>query len=65
MVDADDFDVWRAHFGEMASSGAVLGEAPVPEPTSMLLAMLGLAGMFVRVRLRSVIPPQELSKVPS
>jgi hypothetical protein len=41
VVTAVDYDVWRAHFGEVAS-GASLPGAGVPEPCSFALAVVGL-----------------------
>lgn len=50
----DDYDVWRAHFGQTAGSGAILGSssnAAVPEPASV--ALLAIAcGMLHFVRCR-------------
>ena len=38
----DDYDVWRAHFGETGGSGPLF-HASVPEPTSSLLLILATA----------------------
>jgi len=42
-----DYELWRAHFGETMASGSVTG--PVPEPTTLLLALLGLAAVPLRM----------------
>jgi hypothetical protein len=39
-----DFDVWRAHFGQNAGSGAAGLNTAVPEPTSLGLAAFGILG---------------------
>lgn len=49
------YNTWRAHYGATSGSGAGLSSqsAAVPEPTSLLLAVLPLAGMiFGRRRAR-------------
>ena len=43
-VDESDFDYWKAHYGESAGSGALVG-APVPEPSTLLLAALAACAM--------------------
>jgi T5SS/PEP-CTERM-associated repeat protein len=43
-----DYDVWRAHFGENSGSGtsrARTSSAAVPEPTGVLLGILGIVGL--------------------
>jgi hypothetical protein len=45
-VDAADYDLWKLHFGEMAGSGGLAGGA-VPEPTSLVLLMLGLTSLAI------------------
>jgi hypothetical protein len=49
-IDSGDYDLWRAHFGQMAGSGS-LNNSSVPEPSAMLLTMLMATGM-VGARLR-------------
>ena len=42
-----DYDVWQAHFGEVAGSGSELGgHAAVPEPAAVVLMLCGVAGIF-------------------
>jgi endonuclease/exonuclease/phosphatase family metal-dependent hydrolase len=50
-VDADDYAVWKAHFGEMLAGGGAgtAGSAAVPEPASALLLLVG--GCLVVARL--------------
>jgi PEP-CTERM motif-containing protein len=53
IVDAGDFDVWRAHFGQTASgSGSNLNASnAVPEPSSLVLLLAALfVGTFRRRR---------------
>jgi hypothetical protein len=46
-----DYDVWRAHFGQTASSGAgVRANAAVPEPTTLVLLLVGILAMNSRRR---------------
>jgi hypothetical protein len=46
----DDYNTWRAHFGETIGSGAGAGFANsnVPEPTGWLMLLFGIATMFCR-----------------
>jgi hypothetical protein len=44
-TDASDFTVWRSHFGQMAGSG-VGASAAVPEPTTLVLLLMGALGLF-------------------
>jgi hypothetical protein len=41
-VDASDYDAWRAKFGNTSGSGSLNGAA-VPEPTAMVLVVIGIA----------------------
>ncbi len=43
-VDESDFAYWKAHYGESAGSGALVGAA-VPEPSTLLLAALAACAM--------------------
>lgn len=52
-IDSADFDVWRAHFGQTAAAGASQF-APVPEPSSLILVLLGLSVLCTRSRHTSV-----------
>lgn len=42
VVDESDFLSWRDHFGESLGSGAGAGQAAVPEPSAVVLLLLGL-----------------------
>ncbi len=43
VIDEADYEVWRANFGRTVSSGSAAGGgAAVPEPTSAVLALMGL-----------------------
>jgi hypothetical protein len=44
-VQQADYDFWRANFGAGSGSGAALGAGAVPEPTSLGLLLLGIAGI--------------------
>ena len=47
-VVRNDYLMWRYHFGQSTASGS--GADPVPEPTTLLLALLALAAAPLRVR---------------
>jgi fibronectin-binding autotransporter adhesin len=52
-VTALDYDDWRAHFGNTSGSGSGLGSSSaVPEPTSALLALFGVAALIINSRKR-------------
>jgi hypothetical protein len=48
-VDAADYDAWRARFGNTSGAGAGQGGA-VPEPTSILLVLAGVASLLTSRR---------------
>jgi hypothetical protein len=43
-----DYQMWKINFGQSTASGS--GADPVPEPTTLLLALLALAAVPLRVR---------------
>jgi hypothetical protein len=44
-----DYDLWRAHFGQTAGSGAgTAANSAVPEPATRVLLMFAVAGWCVR-----------------
>jgi hypothetical protein len=51
----DDYNAWRAQFGETAGNGSLLGTA-VPEPTGTWLLLLGAAVLTMRERCRDCRP---------
>ena len=45
----NDFNTWRAHFGQTASSGSVAAaNATIPEPATLVLLTLAVAGWCLR-----------------
>ncbi len=47
----NDYNVWRAHFGQTAGSGAGAGtNAAVPEPATLSLLIVGILAMSSRRR---------------
>ena len=51
IIDAGDFEVWRADCGQTAGSGAGVSPcAAVPEPASALLLLVGMLAMCSRHR---------------
>ncbi len=42
-----DYDLWKTHFGKTTASGS--GADHIPEPTTLLLALLALAAVPLRV----------------
>jgi hypothetical protein len=51
-IDQDQYDQWRAHFGEPSgaatgAAGAVTQQAAVPEPLSAVLMLLASASLAV------------------
>jgi hypothetical protein len=52
-VDSTDYDAWRANFGKPGSgSGTGLNAGQVPEPTAVVLMLLGLVAAFSSRRQR-------------
>jgi hypothetical protein len=47
----NDYDVWRAHFGEHAGSGTgAIASATVPEPATLVMLLAGVPAIFSRRR---------------
>jgi len=47
-VDASDYDAWRARFGNTSGSGSSLvASAAVPEPASLCLMLMAMAGGYL------------------
>lgn len=44
----DDYDAWRARFGNPAGSGSLLAGGAVPEPSSIGLLLIGMISAFSR-----------------
>jgi hypothetical protein len=49
-VQASDYDYWRSRFGATSGSGSGLGSAAVPEPTTAVLLLMGLAAFGCKRR---------------
>jgi len=46
VVDESDFTYWRDNFGAVLGAGAGSGSAAIPEPGSLVLAVLAVAGLL-------------------
>ena len=44
-VDASDYDFWKAHFGASGAGASVVGGGAVPEPSTLVLALVGVIGV--------------------
>jgi len=51
-ISQDDYNSWKAHFGETGGAGSLAGSGVVPEPTAAMLALLALAGVAAATRRR-------------
>jgi hypothetical protein len=47
-VDEADYQAWKDNFGMTSGSGGAAGESPVPEPTAIVLLLIGLATLIGR-----------------
>jgi pectinesterase len=47
VVDAEDYEAWKANFGAVADAGSA-AVSVVPEPSGMLLVLMGIAGEAAR-----------------
>jgi hypothetical protein len=47
-VDQGDYTVWRTNFGRTAGTGSGLGAGGVPEPTAVVLMLIGALGLAIR-----------------
>jgi hypothetical protein len=46
-----DYDLWRAHFGQVTAGGAgTLANATVPEPATLVTLLIGILAMYSRRR---------------
>jgi T5SS/PEP-CTERM-associated repeat protein len=51
LVDAEDYAFWKSRFGQTAGSGAAANaNAAVPEPTSLVMLLVGVLGVCARHR---------------
>lgn len=48
-INLEDFNILKANFGAMGAVGAAGGQESVPEPSTVLLALLGFGGLAVRM----------------
>jgi hypothetical protein len=46
VVDATDLEIWQAHYGEKFGSLSALNATQVPEPTGLLLCLVGIGVAF-------------------
>jgi hypothetical protein len=47
MVDDDDYNVWKTHFGQVAGSGSALRQSTaVPEPGTAVLTLCAIVGLL-------------------
>jgi hypothetical protein len=45
LIDQADYDVWKTNFGDTFGAGALAVSATVPEPSTTLLLLAGVAAM--------------------
>jgi len=49
-IGKDDYDIWKANFGDTAGSGSGQAAGAAPEPTCLILVLLACAAPLVDVR---------------
>jgi hypothetical protein len=52
MIGTAQYNNWRLNFGKTPGGGSGLGASAVPEPTSLIMTLLGAFGLFSLKRLR-------------
>lgn len=55
VVDAGDYIVWRKNLGAMSTGTALVGGATVPEPTAVMLCLVGMAALVMSARTSHLI----------
>lgn len=54
VVDEEDYNFWKSHFGNVPGSGSLAGGAAVPEPSSCVMAAIGGGLLLSRFVLRKL-----------
>jgi hypothetical protein len=63
MIGSNQFNTWRANFGNIFGSGSSLADSAVPEPSSAVLLVIGLAGFFIRLHGWAAVVRPDLHKL--